>query len=234
MLIQNRNTPALGATKSIFSTIARFTFFLFGLSLVASGCADQNTPALVSANTMMSSRFDDEILETKIANWYYLKRKSPMISLKSYAVCHSIAHTAGVHPSASMSIWIQRSAGLSEVMLSSGTGCNFSSSDGEELSLLIRFDHGNPMTFRFRPSADGSKNLVYIVDANQFIQRLKHAKKITITAPCNEGVTQHANFRVKGLIWDYGGYVHGKDAMNLGSTVYTGTASGLRLGHNFE
>jgi hypothetical protein len=203
MLIKNRNTPALGATKSIFPTIARFIFFLLGLSLVASGCADQNTPALVSANTTMSSRLDDEILETKIANWCYLKRKSPMTSLKSYAVCHSIAHTAGAPQSASMSIWIQRSAGLSEVMLSGGTNCNFSSSDVEESSLLVQFDHENSMTFRFRPSADGSKNLVYVVDGNRFIQRLKQAKKITITAPCNEGVTQHANFRVKGLIWDY-------------------------------
>jgi hypothetical protein len=233
MLIQNRNATTFGVTKSMFSTLVRFTFFLLGLLVVASGCADQKTPALVSANTTMRSRSDDETSETKIANWYNLKRKSPMTSLKSYAVCRSIPHPAGNVPAASMSIWIQRSAGLSEVMLSGSPGCNLLSGAVEESSLLIRFDHENPVAFQFRPADDGSKNVIFIVDGNRFIQRLKNAQHIKIDAPCNGG-KHHANFRVKGLIWDYGWQGNGKDAMNLISTVYNGTASRLRLGHNFE
>lgn len=203
MLVQDRNPSTLGTKKITLLIVALFTLLLLGMLLVAFGFADQKISAPVSANTMMSSGSDDETSEPKIANWYYLKRKDRMTIRKDYAVCHSIAHLKGAYPSASMSIWIQGSAGLNEVMLCS-LGCDFLSSTVGELSLLVQFDHENPVPFQFRPADDGNKNTIFIIDANRFIQRLKTAQKITINAHYSKGVTHHANFKVKGLIWDSG------------------------------
>ena len=216
-LFVNKNNFVGESMTSIFSMHIHFFVFLVGALLIGSGCGDQNTqkiaPLMVACNSCKDAQeidpaeaiithVDDEISETKIGEWHYLTRKRSMISRKFYAICHSRFNTGGAFASVPMSIWIQKSVGRNEVMLSSTKTSDFLSSTAEK-SLQIRFDGKPPVSFPFRLADDGSTNSIFIVDANRFIQRLKNAKKITIDAPCNEAEPQLASFLVKGLIWEH-------------------------------
>lgn len=215
-LFVNKINFVVDSITSIFSTHIQFFVFLVAALLIGSGCGDNTqkiAPLMGACNSdkdaqeidpteAISTHVDDEISETKIGEWHYLTRKRPMISRKFYAICHSRFHREGAHASAPVSIWIQKSMGRNEVMLSCPKASHFLSSTAEK-SLQVRFDGKPPVSFPFKLADDGSTNSIFIVDGNRFIQRLKNAKKITIDGPCNEAEPQLASFLVKGLIWKH-------------------------------
>jgi hypothetical protein len=67
----------------------------------------------------------------------------------------------------------------------------------------VRFDSGPAQHVSFNGPADNSSDTVFVEGANQFIAKLKKAKKVTIEKTLYEAGNPQFEFDVHGLKWDH-------------------------------
>lgn len=69
--------------------------------------------------------------------------------------------------------------------------------------IKVRFDSSKAKTYECASSSDGSPEELWIVSSKEFLEKLKHSKKVIIEAEMYQNGLQQMEFNCEGLIWNH-------------------------------
>ena len=147
-----------------------------------------------------------EPIAEKKANWSLSEITDKMTSVKKYyAVCKSTNTIEFQFPyqgGSYFTLTVRNSGKGNEVVINVSKGQFMPSLNSEE-SVKVKFDDGKPIDYTYLSASDGSSDVIFLNNENNFIKKLKVSKKLMIeTTFFNEG-SKIMEFDINGLNWKH-------------------------------
>ena len=177
---------------------------LFLLIIISNlGGNDENSTSSTSS-TNATDTIAEKPVET-IPNWEYAEDEDKMTNEKRYfATCSSTNQLEFEFPydgGSSFILTLRNMGKGNEIVLKVSKG-QFMSSIMSSEYCRVKFDEGETVNYSFNSASDGSSDIIFFVNSNKFLTKLKTAKKLMIEAPFFNAGRQVINFDVEGLTWD--------------------------------
>lgn len=177
-----------------------------GNSLANEGSASSDTNAS-AANANTADPTASEASVPDVSPWSYSEGEDKVRGGTTFYArttsTNSIDQNFPYDSHTTMGLSVRRSPAYgTDVILTISSGQMMCSSyDG--CSGTVRFDNGPAQRVSFNGPADNSSDTVFVAGANQFIAKLKKAKKVTIEKTLYEAGNSQFEFDVRGLKWDH-------------------------------
>lgn len=187
-------------TKILFRTLI-FSSVIFSAFLIS--CSG-------GTSTKVTEEADEDTTEAQVVDvkkelWNYSESEDKMTGEKRYfAECKSTNQINFEFPydgGTTFTLTI-RNMGKGNAVILSGDKCQFTSSYSGSETCRVKFDDADPVNYSYNMSADGSSDLIFFTYQDNFISKLKGAKKLMIEAPFYDAGKQIIEFDVEGLKWD--------------------------------
>ncbi|QDZ06431.1 zinc-ribbon domain-containing protein [Sphingomonas panacisoli] len=144
---------------------------------------------------------------TPNANWDYSsdvdKVRGGTTFYATTTSTNSISQSAPYDGLTTMSLMVRKSPAYgTDVLLTISSGQMMCPSY-EGCSGTVRFDDGKAQRISFNGPADSSSEVVFVVGAKAFLEKLKKAKKVVIEKTLYQAGSPQFEFDVAGLKWDH-------------------------------
>ncbi|OJJ22502.1 hypothetical protein BKI52_07425 [marine bacterium AO1-C] len=193
--------------KKYFQTFASFMLVVFFIVLaVASSDDTESGKENKSGNSETSTSTKDEQSEEekKKANWTNEETEDKMSGQKRFFTyttsTNKIEFDFPYQGGSTFTLLVRNMGKGNDVALSVSKG-QFMPSIMNERVVRVKFDDEQPSNYAYAGTDDGSSTTIFLVNARQFINKLKKAKKLMIEAPFYDAGMQIIYFDVEGFKW---------------------------------
>jgi len=194
--------------KKYVQTFASFMLVVFFVVLaVASTDSEESKDNTASSSETSTSTKDEQKEEKKEKkpNWTNEENEDKMSGEKRFYTyttsTNEIEFDFPYQGGSSFTLLVRNMGKANEVALTVSKG-QFMPSIMNERSVRVKFDDEKPFNYSYAGTSDGSATTIFIVNANQFINKLKKAKKLMIEAPFYDAGMQIIYFDVEGFKWN--------------------------------
>jgi len=194
--------------KKYFQTFASFMLVVFFVVLAMASSDSEDSKDNTTGNQETSTSAKDgqkEEEEKKKTNWTNEENEDKMSGEKRFFTyttsTNEIEFDFPYQGGSSFTLLVRNMGKANEVALTVSKG-QFMPSIMNERSVRVKFDDEKPFNYSYAGTSDGSATTIFIVKANQFINKLKKAKKLMIEAPFYDAGMQIIYFDVEGFKWN--------------------------------
>ncbi len=145
-----------------------------------------------------------EVAKEVKSNWTYEESKDKMTNESSFFASSTSTNTIEFqfpyNGGSNFSLTVRNKGKENEIIIQVSKGQFMPSISGDE-TLRVKFDDEKPEVYTYNGAADGSADYIFLNESEQFLKKLKTAKKVMIEAPFYEAGRQFMEFDVAGLTW---------------------------------